>query len=427
MQPSRESAGPKSDVVATAERSKSDVVATVETPKFVPAPTVPPRCGHLFVLGAGVVGAEVLAQATSLPPIERGPALDLKVVGVARRRGGAYDVRGFDRAAVAHIVSERRATVAGDEAVPSTNAIDFPARSTQLEALARLSDPVLIDCTAADGMEAVYEEALLRGIHVVTANKKALVARRDLTDRIFAAAAKTGRSFRYEATVGAGLPVIGTLQGLVRTGDRVKSIECALSGTLGYIANELSKGVPLSVAVATAKSLGYTEPDPREDLAGTDVARKAVILARELGIPLELEHVTLTPFVPQEALDAPDLETALVDYDAAFAARMAELRTRGERLVYLARISVEGTRAAYRCEVKVGPVAVPLDHPAASLDGPTALVAFTTERYGSSPLVVRGAGAGGPVTASAVLSDVFLTLSGAPVSSRGARGGAVSS
>ena len=279
----------------------------------------------------------------------------------------------------------------------------------------RLGDTVLVDCTAADGMEEVYEEALSRGLHVVTANKKPLVAPRERVERIFAAAARSGASFRYEATVGAGLPIIGTLQGLVRTGDRVRSIECALSGTLGFITNELARGVPLSEAVATAKAAGYTEPDPREDLAGTDVARKAVIVARELGIPLELEDVSLSPLVPAEALGRDeDLDVSLRRLDADFAQRTAALRARGEKLVYLAQIRVGDPKSGRRTEVVVGPQAIPLDHPAASLEGSSALVAITSDRYPVAPLVVRGAGAGGPVTATAVLTDVFLSLQSTP-------------
>lgn len=390
------------------------------TPRGAPAP----RAASLFVLGAGVVGREVLEQVSALPPQTRPPFVDLRVVGVVTRRGGAFDVRGVRRSVVAELVAARArraahasATARATDAIASgaSNPLELPARATQLDALARLGDTVLVDCTAADGMEDVYEEALARGLHVVTANKKPLVAPRERVARIFAAAARSGASFRYEATVGAGLPIIGTLQGLVRTGDRVRSIECALSGTLGFVTNELARGAPLSEAVAAARSAGYTEPDPREDLAGTDVARKAVIVARELGIPVELADVSLSPLVPAEALEAGgDLPGALRRLDAGFARRSEELRARGEKLVYLARIRAADPISGAPPEVVVGPQAVPLDHPAASLDGSSALVAITSDRYPTAPLVVRGAGAGGPVTATAVLSDVFLSLQSTP-------------
>ncbi|MBX3217988.1 MAG: hypothetical protein KF850_38640 [Labilithrix sp.] len=382
------------------------------TPRVAPAA----RTASLFVLGAGVVGKEVLEQVSSLPPQTRPPFVDLRVVGVVTRRGGAFDVRGVRRAVMAELALARARHDGADGACgrlvsPAPNPLELPARATQLDALARLGDTVLVDCTSADGMETVYEEALARGLHVVTANKKPLVAPREQVARIFAAAERSGASFRYEATVGAGLPIIGTLQGLVRTGDRVRSIECALSGTLGFITNELARGARLSEATLTARTAGYTEPDPREDLAGTDVARKAVIVARELGIPIELADVSLSPLVPAGALAAgDDLDDSLRRLDADFARRSEALRARGEKLVYLAEIHTGAPGSGRRAEVRVGPRAVPLDHPAASLDGSSALVAITSDRYPGAPLVVRGAGAGGPVTATAVLSDVFLSL-----------------
>ncbi len=191
--------------------------------------------------------------------------------------------------------------------------------------------------------------------------------------------------------MGAGLPVIETLKDLVRTGDRVRKIECVLSGTLGFLANEIHGGTPLSRAIAIAKDRGFTEPDPREDLSGADVARKAVVLARELGSSLEIAGADLQPFV------------AANTNDSEVASKVERLRHRNEKLVYLARIDMEGGRV----RASAGPVAVALDHPAATLGGSSALVAFTTARYDRDPLVVRGAGAGGPVTASALIADVL--------------------
>ncbi len=152
-----------------------------------------------------------------------------------------------------------------------------------LDVLASASRAVLVDCTAADGFESLYTRALERGVHVVTANKKALVA--PLANaKALHAAARGAAQFRYETTVGAGLPVIEPLKDLVRTGDEVRRIEGNFSGTLGFLCGELARGVTLSRAVRSAKELGYTEPHPREDLSGLDVARKALILAREAGL-----------------------------------------------------------------------------------------------------------------------------------------------
>ena len=162
--------------------------------------------------------------------------------------------------------------------------------------------------------------------------------------------------------------------------------------------------------MAVAKDRGFTEPDPREDLRGADVARKSVVLAREIGAALELGDVELEPFVPASVLDASSAETIVRDLeclDADVAAKVARNKARGEKLVYLARITVETEGGKRRVRASAGPVAVPLDHPAATLGGSSALVAFTTARYDRDPLVVRGSGAGGAVTASALLADVL--------------------
>jgi aspartokinase/homoserine dehydrogenase 1 len=351
-----------------------------------------PRDAHVFLVGTGVVGSAVLAIAHGASATRpRG----LELVGLANTRGLRYAAPGAtlseaEARAIVTTATGGAAVVVGDDV---------------LDALARHAHPVLVDATAADGMEDLYVRALERGIHVVTANKKPLAApwpkRKRLFDATHATRFENGARFRYEATVGAGLPVIETLKDLVRTGDRVRRIECVLSGTLGFVANELHAGTPLSRAVAIAKDRGYTEPDPREDLGGTDVARKVVVLARELGSVLELDDVDLQPFVPASVKD-------LADADVDLAARVTRLRARGEKLVYLARIDVEhDTDGTTRVRASAGPVAVSLEHPAATLGGSSALVAFTTARYDRDPLVVRGSGAGGPVTASALFADVL--------------------
>jgi aspartokinase/homoserine dehydrogenase 1 len=241
---------------------------------------------------------------------------------------------------------------------------------------------VLVDATAADGMQTVYDDALAQGIHVVSANKKPFVVPWSQRPR-----ATRGARLAYSATVGAGLPILATIQRLVASADEIVRVEGLLSGTLGYVTEEIHRGIPLVDAIASAKALGYTEPDPREDLRGSDVARKAVILARELGAELELGDVELTPFV-REGED--------VDRD------VRRLAARGERRVYLARI--EARRGEVRASV--GPVVVGADHPAARVRGPLAMVAITSRRH-ATPLVIEGPGAGGRATAAALLRDVL--------------------
>lgn len=353
---------------------------------------------RVVLLGTGVVGGALLG-------ILDGRAPDTVALhGVVNRRGYLLGDE-LSRRVDGSLTEHARASLAELVARPrSSSAATTDLPEGWLEALAPPPETVLVDATAAAGMERLYERALRAGLHVVSANKKPFVCRHEARARLFAAARGAAR-LRYSATVGAGLPVIETLKDLVRTGDRVRRIDCVLSGTLGFVCQELHRGTPLSRAVEIARELGFTEPDPREDLAGADVARKAVILARELGSALEVDEVAREPFVPRAALDAPleRLGAELRALDVDLGRRVERLAARGERLVYLARVEVVGGEV----RATAGPTAVPTDHPAASLTGPQALVAFQTERHRDAPLVVSGSGAGGAVTAAALLADVL--------------------
>lgn len=355
----------------------------------------------IVVLGKGTVGSHLLAQlAAERGVLLRAHELDLRLVGLVDRRHMCFDAGGIDpHGALARLA---------DGGVP----VDLVAL---LERLARLPAPVLVDCSSGPDMADVYHAAFARGIHVVAANKQPLTLPTPAQRALFAAARRAHRAYRYETTVGASLPVVETLKNLVRTGDRVRLIEGSLSGTLGFLSDALSEGVRLSEAVRDAHARGYTESHPRDDLGGLDAARKALILARELGYELELEDVTLEPFVGREALSHDDLGAffaALEAEDEAFTARMRELRAAGKVLRYLARIETphhedqaDGTGG--QPVIRVGPVGVDVHHPAARLRGTEAFVAFTTERYHTYPLVVQGPGAGGPVTAAGVLADIL--------------------
>jgi aspartokinase/homoserine dehydrogenase 1 len=347
----------------------------------------------VFLLGKGTVGGQLLAQlAAEQPKLRADHDLDLRLVGLADSHRSVFSERGIDPATAAKALEEGSKT---------------PIEQ-QLDALARLPVPVLVDCTAASGMEALYHAAFARGIHVVAANKKPLTLPQSERARLFDASRRAHRGYRYETTVGASLPVIETVKNLVRTGDRVLLIEGSLSGTLGYLSNALTAGDKLSAAVAEARRRGYTEPHPRDDLGGVDAARKALILARELGLDLEFGDVTVEPFVRPELLAHDDLDAffaALEREDDAFEERMSRLRSEGRVLRYLA--TIEPGSASRTASLRVGPVGVPADHPATRLRGTEAFVAFTTERYREYPLVVQGAGAGGAVTAAGVLADVL--------------------
>ena len=350
----------------------------------------------VLLVGKGVVGGSLLQQ------IERqnltlGQEHDVQVrlVGIGSSRGAIFDAEGLPPRAA---IGELEKVLAAGKAAKDVGSL--------LKKLSQLPNPVLVDCSGAAGMEKVYRAAFGHGINVVSANKQPLALPTAERAALLNEARKHFRAYHYETTVGAALPVIETLKNLVRTGDHVITIEGAFSGTLGFLCDRLVRGDTLSAAVRQARELGYTEPHPRDDLSGLDVARKAVILARELGLQVELGDVALEPFVPAENLREDDPEKflhALAKLDAAVEARVAACQAHGKLPRYLARI----TPGAAGAKVSVGPVEVDAAHPAASLRGSEAFVAFHTERYREYPLVVRGAGAGGEVTAAGVLADIL--------------------
>lgn len=355
----------------------------------------------LLVLGKGKVGAELLEQIrTQRTELERDYDVVLRVVGVADTRGTAFDEGGLD-------LERWREALAG---APVTGPVDGHSAPALLDRLARLPRPVLVDLTAADGMEEVYEQAFRRGVQVVAANKRPLAVPPRRLDQLRQARRQHHAHYHYDTAVGASLPVIGTLRRLVQAGDRVRRVEGSLSGTVGYLCSELARGVPLSLATRWAMGLGYCEKDPRDDLSGLDSARKAVILAREMGAQVAIEDVRVVPFVPPELL-APgtpeDLISSLRGHDAAMAAHVRGLAEEGRVLRYLARIvpTQDG-----RADVSVGPEAVDATHPAARLVGVEAFVAFTTARHAERPLVVQGSGVGGASTAGSVLAEIFRAL-----------------
>jgi bifunctional aspartokinase / homoserine dehydrogenase 1 len=351
----------------------------------------------LLVMGRGTVGAQLLDQlAHQSAHLRDAHDIALRVAGLSSSQRMLFADGGLDPATAA-------------DALEQAPASDADALTSALTRLSRMPVPVLVDCTAADDMEQVYAQAFALGIHVVAANKKPLAIAWSDRQALLQTARRNHRAYLYETTVGASLPVIDTLKNLVRTGDRVLKIEGAFSGTLGYLTNEVMRGAKLSEAVRRAKELGYTEPMPQDDLSGLDVARKALILARELGYEVELMDVEVEPLVPAAMIATPTpdaLFAALEAHDAEFEAMLADKRAHGLTLRYLAIIQPD-VESASGARVQVGPVFVPADHPATHLRGSEAFIAFTTQRYQDYPLIVRGSGAGGAVTAAGVLADIL--------------------
>jgi homoserine dehydrogenase len=259
---------------------------------------------------------------------------------------------------------------------------------------------IIVDVTAADGLEESMVAAVNAGHRLVFANKRPLSKSLD----VFKTLTATGAT-RYEATVGAGLPVLDTLQRLLDSGDKMVRIEAAMSGTLGYLCGALEEDIPLSQAVHTAKSNGWTEPDPRDDLSGSDVARKALILARTCGMSWEIDDIPAEPWFPPELADlsVAAFMARLPELDSTFAERVAQARTRSMALRYVATVEPDGASVGLR--------ELPLDHPLAGLRGPDNMIVFTTERYQEPVprMVIRGPGAGLDVTAAGVFGDIIAT------------------
>jgi homoserine dehydrogenase len=255
---------------------------------------------------------------------------------------------------------------------------------------------VLVDLTASGEMLNLFHSALDNRCSIVLANKKPVAARWGDAHWLF-----DHPNVRYEATVGAGLPVISTLRQLRETGDRITAVEGCMSGTLGFLCAEIERGVSYSDAVKEAKSLGYTEPDPRDDLSGQDVARKALILARTAGWPLEPEAIEVEPMFPQSlsSMDVDEFMAATSRLDSMYGSENQEAQANGNVLRYIARVSPTGG--------KVGLVAVPRESAWGALRGSANFIAFSTTRYDAIPLVVSGPGAGAEVTAAGVLGDIL--------------------
>ena len=349
----------------------------------------------------GRVGSRLCAQLAG-QGADHGWGVDLRLVGVANSRQMAWDDGGID-------------PLAAPEALAQGEANDWSRLSQTLFHRAGSSAErlIFVDCTASPFLAEQYGPLLANGVGVVTPNKLANAGRL-ATYRLLRDLGSTRAPYRYEATVGAALPVIGTLADLRRAGDRLLSLSAILSGTLSFVLHRVGEGTAFSAAVAEAHRLGLTEPHPREDLTGEDVARKLLILLREAGYAVEREDLVVEPLVPaglNDRLQAePDPErflASLTRFDAEWAEKAAAARERGERLLHLATFSI-GSSDASTFKARVGLTAVPGDHQAARAGAGENIVVYRTDRYAELPLTISGPGAGPEITASGVLIDLVV-------------------
>jgi aspartokinase/homoserine dehydrogenase 1 len=353
-----------------------------------------PQTFAVGVIGPGNVGTAFLDQLRSAQPQLLGKAnLDLRLCAIASSSKMFLDERGLQ--------GDWRAAFAAAHDATDLDRLAAHLKNTHLP------HAIVVDCSASPDVAARYAGWLAAGIHVVTPNKQAGAGPRAQYAAIRDAAAASGARFRYEATVGAGLPVISTLRDLLDTGDELLSIEGIFSGTLAWLFNRFDGSVPFSQLVAEARALGYTEPDPRDDLSGVDVGRKLTILAREAGRDLSLEDVRIESLVPESLRSASvdDFMARLHEVDATFAERLARAKAAGKVLRYVASLDAAG-------EARVGLAELAGEHAFAHLRLTDNIVQFTTARYRSNPLVVQGPGAGKEVTAAGVFADLLRVAAG---------------
>ncbi|HVR62645.1 MAG TPA: bifunctional aspartate kinase/homoserine dehydrogenase I [Polyangia bacterium] len=354
------------------------------------------RADHtdVVLLGFGQIGRSL---ATIIAKRKNG-AGKVRVVAALDRSGFVFDPKGISPRAVGALSTWKKDgksfadAPAGRPAAPE-DAVTFLARHA-------LADPVLVDVTA-DETGPLVKLALGAGMDVVMANKRPLSGSRKERDELEALAKLHGRRVLFEATVGAGLPILDTYRKLDESGDRVLKIEGCLSGTLGFLLTEIGRGRPFSQALRKAMEKGFTEPDPRDDLSGADVGRKALILGRLLGFPGEPADVVVESLVPEKfrALALKDFLASLEKLDAEWERRAADARAKGMQLRYIASVT--------KSKIAVGLATVDGKSPFHALKGTANQIAFTTTRYRDNPLVITGPGAGPAVTAAGVLNDIL--------------------
>ncbi len=341
------------------------------------------------LFGPGNIGGTLLDQlAEESERLKREFDLDIRVRGIATSKKMLLSEEGIDLREWHEKFKKEAVTYNEDIFLSHISAQYYPHK-------------VIIDCTSSEARAMQYKKFIESGFHVITPNKKAGSGPYSYYKELMASTMKTGRKFLYETTVGAGLPVICTLKDLRETGDRVISVEGMVSGTLCWLFSEYDGTVPFSELVKKARSLGYTEPDPRDDLSGMDVARKTVILARELGYSTETDDIAVESLVPEHLreLSIDEFLVRLSEIDEHMLKLYKDAASRNMKLRYVGRVE-NG-----KCSVALAEY--PLDHPFSQAKGTDNVISFRTMRYDKQPLVIKGPGAGPEVTAGGVFADIL--------------------
>ncbi|XP_076887579.1 bifunctional aspartokinase/homoserine dehydrogenase, chloroplastic-like [Bidens hawaiensis] len=354
------------------------------------------------IIGPGLIGATLLNQLRDQAAVLKEKSkTDLRVMGIIGSKKMLLSDTGIDLSKWKELQNEKGEKADLEKFVHHVHENHF------------IPNTVLVDCTSSTEVADHYHDWLHTGIHVITPNKKANSGPLDKYLKLRALQRQSFTHYFYEATVGAGLPIMHTLRDLLQTGDKIIKIEGIFSGTLSYIFNSFVDTRSFSEVVNEAKAAGYTEPDPRDDLAGTDVARKVIILARECGLHLELSDIPVQSLVPdplKETASVEDFMQQLPSFDSDIATKRKAAEEAGEVLRYVGVVDVKNHKGVVELQ------RYKKQHPFAQLSGSDNIIAFTTERYNKQPLIVRGPGAGAEVTAGGVFSDLLRLASnlGAP-------------
>lgn len=344
---------------------------------------------NLFVVGVGTVGKDLLQQISKQQQrLLETKALQLRLVGIANSRKCLFDREGIE---VEHC----------QELLDRSEMVASPEKIKDEIIKMNIFNSVFVDCTASPDIAALYKTLLDHNVSVVASNKIAASGSYDSYRELKQTARKRDVKYLFETNVGAGLPIINTINNLINSGDKILKIEAVVSGTLNYIFNVVGADVPLSRAVRMAQEAGYSEPDPRIDLCGQDVIRKLVILAREAGYRVEQSDVKKKLFIPDDYFKGPlaDFWKAIPQYDAEFEQYRRQVADRGKVLRFVATLD--------HGNVEVGLREIDSAHPFFHLEGSNNVILLTTERYREYPMVIKGYGAGAEVTAAGVFADII--------------------